>query len=308
MFQPNLGRWLQEDPIGFAGGDQNLYGYESNNPASEIDPFGLQIAPPVTDEDELLAKVGDLKAAMSDGRMSKVDAIMGKSYPVKTELNGVKGEVKFTFEMAYTGSYLYRGGNPKAKGVDSSGGFVKILMEAGKGFNCEKLRIVQSEVYTATVGGSDNPVRPGGLTREQLKLAGWDLKSPTSGDYQGWHIDAAKKDISPLVDTPKHTAVTGVGGKPAILWDYPTYPTSDYKGKGKQYVTTLLCECDDGNKGTKLVPLASVEWGWSADADGKITLKTPVPLKGIPDWSKAALRRWKAVRGGTGTKAIIDID
>jgi len=42
MFQPNLGRWMQEDPIGFEGEDMNLYGYEGENPMNFLDPSGLQ--------------------------------------------------------------------------------------------------------------------------------------------------------------------------------------------------------------------------------------------------------------------------
>jgi hypothetical protein len=42
MFQPNLGRWMQVDPSGFAAGDVNRYRALSNNPTVAIDPFGLQ--------------------------------------------------------------------------------------------------------------------------------------------------------------------------------------------------------------------------------------------------------------------------
>lgn len=41
-YSPNLGRWLQEDPIGFEAGDANLYRYVGNNPPNARDPMGLQ--------------------------------------------------------------------------------------------------------------------------------------------------------------------------------------------------------------------------------------------------------------------------
>ena len=40
-YDANLGRFISEDPIGFAGGDINLFGYVWNNPQSFVDPTGL---------------------------------------------------------------------------------------------------------------------------------------------------------------------------------------------------------------------------------------------------------------------------
>ena len=39
-YDPEIGRFISEDPIGFAGGDINLYGYVWNNPQSWTDPSG----------------------------------------------------------------------------------------------------------------------------------------------------------------------------------------------------------------------------------------------------------------------------
>ena len=39
-YDPEIGRFISEDPIGFAGGDINLYGYVGNNPLSFTDPSG----------------------------------------------------------------------------------------------------------------------------------------------------------------------------------------------------------------------------------------------------------------------------
>jgi RHS repeat-associated protein len=42
FYDPEKGRWLNLDPIGFAAGDSNLYRYESGGPANALDPAGLQ--------------------------------------------------------------------------------------------------------------------------------------------------------------------------------------------------------------------------------------------------------------------------
>jgi hypothetical protein len=40
-YDPEAGRWSARDPIGFNGGDSNLYGYVSHNPGLAIDLIGL---------------------------------------------------------------------------------------------------------------------------------------------------------------------------------------------------------------------------------------------------------------------------
>lgn len=45
-YDPNIGRWLEEDPIGFDAGDMNLYRFVSNDPTNNVDPtgeFGIKI-------------------------------------------------------------------------------------------------------------------------------------------------------------------------------------------------------------------------------------------------------------------------
>ena len=46
-YDPRMGRFTREDPIGFRGGDVNLYGYVRNNPANLTDPTGLAYIPNV---------------------------------------------------------------------------------------------------------------------------------------------------------------------------------------------------------------------------------------------------------------------
>lgn len=40
-YDPDAGRWTTKDPIGFAGGDANLYGYVLADPINLTDPSGL---------------------------------------------------------------------------------------------------------------------------------------------------------------------------------------------------------------------------------------------------------------------------
>ncbi len=40
-YDPDVGRWTAKDPILFAGGDTDLYGYCLNDPINWIDPFGF---------------------------------------------------------------------------------------------------------------------------------------------------------------------------------------------------------------------------------------------------------------------------
>lgn len=40
-YNPETGRWTAKDPIGFKGGDTNIYAYVANNPLGSIDPYGL---------------------------------------------------------------------------------------------------------------------------------------------------------------------------------------------------------------------------------------------------------------------------
>jgi RHS repeat-associated protein len=39
-YDPQTGRWTAKDPIGFAGGDANLYAYVGNDPVNRLDPRG----------------------------------------------------------------------------------------------------------------------------------------------------------------------------------------------------------------------------------------------------------------------------
>jgi len=45
MFDPSIGKWMTDDPEGFAAGDANLYRYCGNGPTDGVDPTGMDNIP-----------------------------------------------------------------------------------------------------------------------------------------------------------------------------------------------------------------------------------------------------------------------
>ncbi len=56
FYDPGLGRYITQDPIGLTGGI-NLYAY-ANNPTGAVDPWGLECGQPITEEQLALAREG----------------------------------------------------------------------------------------------------------------------------------------------------------------------------------------------------------------------------------------------------------
>ncbi|MFN7963315.1 MAG: RHS repeat-associated core domain-containing protein [Thermoanaerobaculia bacterium] len=59
-YDPETGRWTAKDPIGFGGGDSNLYGYVVDDPVNLLDPAGADWI------EEALTFLSDLSAGFGD--------------------------------------------------------------------------------------------------------------------------------------------------------------------------------------------------------------------------------------------------
>ena len=68
-YDPDIGRWTAKDPIGFAGGDTDLYGYCLSDPVSFVDPMGL-----VEVDDPLVKAVIDIVARNSESAVWKLQS------------------------------------------------------------------------------------------------------------------------------------------------------------------------------------------------------------------------------------------
>ena len=56
-YDATIGRWTSKDPIGFAGGDTNLYGYVLNDPLNLVDPNGLEATVTLDDNNNVKIKI-----------------------------------------------------------------------------------------------------------------------------------------------------------------------------------------------------------------------------------------------------------
>jgi uncharacterized protein RhaS with RHS repeats len=78
-YAPNTGRFFQEDPIGFAGGDDNLYQYVFDNPERYTDPLGLY------GWDKSLVDAGNIFAGFGDTLTSGFGLSYKIGFPSMTE-------------------------------------------------------------------------------------------------------------------------------------------------------------------------------------------------------------------------------
>ncbi|MEW4366563.1 RHS repeat-associated core domain-containing protein [Aliikangiella maris] len=77
-YDPQAGRWTSKDPIRFAGGDSNIYGYVFSDPINLIDPNGLCSCPSAS---ELVINALLLSLYMNE--LWSYDAIRGE-FPAKS--------------------------------------------------------------------------------------------------------------------------------------------------------------------------------------------------------------------------------
>jgi RHS repeat-associated protein len=119
-YDPEVGRFVSEDPLGFDGGDVNLYVYVGNNPILLFDPWGLReamssysgtiripthsIEALKSNAEKFQASVGAVGVVTWEvGKMVAEDtakAVIGSIIPLPTS-------VEFIADKAITGSEVY---------------------------------------------------------------------------------------------------------------------------------------------------------------------------------------------------------
>ncbi len=113
-YDPKAGRFLTKDPIGFVGGDTNLYRYVGNNPVNYRDPSGLRFFPLhmvdtyfgaiLAFHDPITSLYWAVESAVTDfetGSLSSDQAEITNAHG----LAGKEGMIRQTGEQAVAGMY-----------------------------------------------------------------------------------------------------------------------------------------------------------------------------------------------------------
>ena len=129
-YDPEIGRFISEDPVGFAGGDINLYSYVGNNPLSFIDPYGNYACKrqkggkqKKTDCKILIDKIGEL-SANNDMDSEKLVKELAKEFA--TPQRNTKYEAS-----GFKKAYQDKPGAPSANQVRHTVGILEGAYEAG---------------------------------------------------------------------------------------------------------------------------------------------------------------------------------
>lgn len=114
-----IGKWTAKDPIGFAGGDSNLFGYVENDPLNWVDPWGilaeLMNPPGFSDrlKDKLKTDWDRVKKPDRYGENSRLDTVMTYTgTAVTTGATGTAGAWKYGLQYSpYIGTAIGKAAN-----------------------------------------------------------------------------------------------------------------------------------------------------------------------------------------------------
>jgi len=169
-----MGRFISKDPIGFAGGDVNLFSYVKQNPLNWIDPSGLTMVGPVWggDSRQDITKQYGRKPASSGGYLGAGGNITGHIGPagVHGHAGAVYGFGDNTICLYATGCYrvgpgLYSGaGGELVGGIGDCGSTEELLegMTYGAGGDYGTFATVGGSI-TGNENGMSTAVGRGGV-------------------------------------------------------------------------------------------------------------------------------------------------
>ncbi len=115
-YDPEIGRWTKKDPIGFDGGDSNLYVYCGNEPINQTDNEGLSVGAPGLGEGMIpvwgsgRAAINDFQEGRSGWGVVNTGMAVSDVFLVKAVVTGIaKGGLKIGGSYAWGAARKYYG-------------------------------------------------------------------------------------------------------------------------------------------------------------------------------------------------------
>jgi RHS repeat-associated protein len=181
IYYPRWGRFLQSDPIGFAGGDANLYRYGGGDPVNKVDPTGLSVKEPPPKrplDGRFSMDVRDVLTGLGGGDWH----VLGDPFS-----NGERSVMAAGHYMAAIGAGFspgnYIGSDSSGRaifksGATANGGSLTLvwIVERGAPFTDSDLKALQQDIYPRALDLKGK----GGTPEFWLKM--WKLDTPLWND------------------------------------------------------------------------------------------------------------------------------
>ena len=152
---PTFGRFISEDPIGFAGGDVNLYAYVGSSPVNYTDPLGLYVDTALD-----IGSIGyDIQGILSGRKGAWGDLILdsiGALVPFVTGLGAGRHALSWADEAAVGGS-RYIDDIPSSCLVNSFDGDTPVLMADGSTKPISEVKVGDEVMATDPETGRTRP-------------------------------------------------------------------------------------------------------------------------------------------------------
>jgi len=168
-YDPTIGRFISEDPVGFAGGDDNLYRFAANSPSQYVDPTGITVfeyesinARIAVVEREIIQCLGEtaLTNFVEQGVYLLITKVSSNTFGLDT--NAYAGKTKQTFRARVS---------QHVKGGKKVIAYIGIGLDSSVVNSPAKLAMVEQMLYEGFGGTVEllNKVKPSATNLKDLK-------------------------------------------------------------------------------------------------------------------------------------------
>ncbi len=212
-YDPEIGRWTAKDPIGFAGGDTDLYAYCAADPVNCVDPAGLALIDTSTEWYRGLWETGQSLRGILKGGLHEVSFGLYKPcYDNQFQAAGGQfGEwLAFGTELAAGGYGIYKG---LARGAFKGGLRASLRREAGD-------IIVDDDTFRAIENMASSPAKGDALAQSVGGYGNLLSYGPNRRTFHRLTLGIFKRNID---HSPTPEALVGLG---ALSIGDALWPTS----------------------------------------------------------------------------------